>query len=219
MKSINFKLLTEKDLLVLHNWFQKTHIKQWYARNENYTLDMIKKKYLPRILNPESIPNFIIYADNTPIGYIQLYCVNDSLPDGVTDYSHPLFDNFKPNEIAGLDLFIADENYLKKGYATLILTNFIKQYVQNKFTLLVTDPLKNNENAIQFFMKNGFKNFCLINLNQLMNFWCYMSHKIEQPLLTSASDQEIAESYKHFMAQFEPQHVVDIAFKTDENLI
>ncbi len=157
MKSINFKLLTENDLPVLHDWFQKPHIKQWYARDENYTLDMIKEKYLPRIFNPESIPNFIVYADNTPIGYIQLYCVNNSLPDGVTDYNHPLFDNFKPNEIAGLDLFIADENYLKKGYATLTLTNFIKQYVQNKFTLLVTDPLKNNENAIQFFMKNGFK--------------------------------------------------------------
>ncbi len=45
-----------------------------------------------------------------------------------------------------------------------------------------------------------------------------MSHKIEQPLLTSASDQDRAELYKHFIAQFEPQGVVDIAFKTDENL-
>ena len=157
MKSINFKLLTENDLPVLHNWFQKPHIKQWYARDENYTLDMIKEKYLPRIFNPESIPNFIVYADNTPIGYIQLYCVNDSFPDGVTDYNHPLFDNFKPNEIAGVDLFIADENYLKKGYATLALTNFIKEYVRGKFILLVTDPLKINKNAIQFFERNGFK--------------------------------------------------------------
>jgi RimJ/RimL family protein N-acetyltransferase len=118
---------------------------------------MIKEKYLPRILNPESIPNFIVYADDTPIGYIQLYSVKDSLPDGVTDYSHPLFYSLKPNEIVGIDLFIADKNYLKKGYATLTLTNFIKEYIQGKFSLLVTDPLKSNKNAIQFFEKNGFK--------------------------------------------------------------
>jgi RimJ/RimL family protein N-acetyltransferase len=157
MKSINFKLLTENDLPLLLTWFQKPLVKQWYARGESYTLDMIKEKYLPRILNPESIPNFIVYADSTPIGYIQLYCVKDSLPDGVTDYNYPLFDSFKPNEIAGIDLFIADENYLKRGYATLTLTNFIKEYVQGKFSLLVADPLKSNKNAIQFFEKNGFK--------------------------------------------------------------
>lgn len=41
----------------------------------------------------------------------------------------------------------------------------------------------------------------------------------QQLFLTSVSDQDRAESYKHFIAQFEPQGVVDIAFKTDENLI
>ncbi len=157
MQFITFKPLTEDDLLLLHDWFQKPRIQQWYARGESYTLNMIKEKYLPRILNPESIPNFIVYVNNTPIGYIQLYCVKDSLPDGVTDYNHSLFDNIKPNEIAGIDLFIADENYLKKGYGTLTVTNFIKEYVQNKYTFLVTDPLKTNKNAIQFFEKNGFK--------------------------------------------------------------
>lgn len=42
----------------------------------------------------------------------------------------------------------------------------------------------------------------------------------QQLLLTSAGDPSIRlESYKHFIAQFEPQGVVDIAFKTDEKLI
>jgi aminoglycoside 6'-N-acetyltransferase len=65
MKSIHFKSLTENDLPLLYAWFQKQHVKQWYARGENYTIDMIREKYLPRILHPESIPNFIVYADNT----------------------------------------------------------------------------------------------------------------------------------------------------------
>jgi spectinomycin phosphotransferase len=41
----------------------------------------------------------------------------------------------------------------------------------------------------------------------------------QQLLLTSVGDQNRVESYKHFIAQFEPQGVVEIAFKTDENLI
>jgi spectinomycin phosphotransferase len=41
----------------------------------------------------------------------------------------------------------------------------------------------------------------------------------QQLLLSSEEDQGRIESYKHFIAQFEPQGVVEIAFKTDENLI
>lgn len=192
MKSIHFESLAENDLPLLHDWFQKPHVRQWYARGENYTIDMIREKYLPRILNPESIPNFIIYANNTPIGYIQLYCVKDSLPDGVTDYKHSLFNDFKPEEIAGIDLFIADENYLKKGYATLTLSCFIKEYVEGKFTLLITDPLKSNKNAIQFFERNGFKKFNLSDNNtanelMILHITPERNEYTEQPL----SDQRI----------------------------
>lgn len=41
----------------------------------------------------------------------------------------------------------------------------------------------------------------------------------QQLLLTSVDNQNKMESYKHFIDQFEPQGVVEIAFKTDENLI
>ncbi len=40
----------------------------------------------------------------------------------------------------------------------------------------------------------------------------------QQLLLTTAGGQDRIESYKHFVAQFEPQGVVEIAFKTDESL-
>lgn len=41
----------------------------------------------------------------------------------------------------------------------------------------------------------------------------------QQLLLTSVDNQTRVESYKHFTDQFESQGVVEIAFKTDENLI
>jgi aminoglycoside 6'-N-acetyltransferase len=158
--SIKFKPLVEGDLPLLHAWFQKPHIKQWYARGENYSLEMIKEKYTPRILNPQSIPNFIIYASNKPIGYIQLYRMSsNSLPDGVDNLKHPLFSRYKPEEIAGMDLFIADEEFLGKGYGSLILNAFIEEQVEGRFIALVVDPLRTNRNAIRFFEAYGFKEF------------------------------------------------------------
>ena len=154
---ISFKPLTEDDLSLLYDWFQRPHIKKWYARNEDYTCEMIVEKYLPRVRHPELIPNFIIYAGSYPIGYIQLYRVSDAFPDGVESYDHPLFANCSPEDMAGIDMFIAEEDYLGKGYAALALQNFVNEYIKGKFSLLVVDPLKMNKHAILFFEKNGFK--------------------------------------------------------------
>lgn len=198
MKAIYFKSLTENDLPLLFTWFQKPHIKKWYARGEEYTFDMIKKKYLSRIIDSESIPNFIIFADDTPIGYIQFYCVKDYFPDGVTDYSHPLFDSYKPSEIAGVDLFIAEENYLKNGYATLALTEFIKNYIRKRFALLIADPLKSNKNAVQFFMKNKFELFRRNkddSANELM--FLQMTPMDGTPKIILITDRLILRTWKH----------------------
>ena len=56
-------------------------------------------------------------------------------------------------------MFVAEEAYLGKGYATLALQKFLIEYIKGKFLIVVVDPLKTNRNAIQFFERNGFKKF------------------------------------------------------------
>ncbi len=65
---------------------------------------MIQNKYLPKI-NDESILSFIIWDYDNPVGHIQLYHVTDHLPEGIINYDHSLFNNFKPKELIGIDLF------------------------------------------------------------------------------------------------------------------
>lgn len=167
MKSRNiiFKKMDEGDLKLLHGWFQIPHVLKWYARDERYTFEMIQKKYLPRI-NDATIPSFIIYDQEKPVGYIQFYYVTDHLPEGVADYNHSLFKDpglkhtgasLKPNEIVGIDLFIADENYLHTGFSSEALEAFIHTYIKNNFKAVLVDPLKQNTSAISFFERNGFK--------------------------------------------------------------
>jgi len=168
---VDFKPLTESDLGLLYDWFHRPHIKKWYTRNKDYTREMITKKYLPRVHHPEQIPNFIISVDDHPIGYIQLYCVSHSLPEDVDSYDHPLFINHKPQDTAGIDMFIAEEEYLGKGYASLVLQKFINDHVKGKFTTLIVDPLKTNRHAIQFFERNRFEklaNYQSQSIHELM---------------------------------------------------
>lgn len=157
MTNINiiFKSLSKNDLPLLFSWFKKPHIKKWYAQGEDFSLEMIEEKYTPRI-NNQKIPNFIVYIDNTPIGYIQLYHLTDFLPEGVTNYNHQLFNDYKPSELAGIDFFIAEEHYLNKGYASKTLGHFIKAHARNNFKAIIVDPLKENKKAILFFERNGF---------------------------------------------------------------
>ena len=163
--NIMFRQINANDLVLLHKWFQIPHILKWYARNKKYTFEMIKEKYFPRI-NDTSIPNFFIYDQDTPVGYIQYYHVTKHLPEGISDSSHPLFSNtalshtgasFKPKELAGIDLFIADENYLRTGFGSEALALFINTHLKDKFRAVLVDPSKHNIAAISFFEKNGFK--------------------------------------------------------------
>ena len=154
--NITFKKMKNSDLKLLHEWFQIPHVLKWYARDEKYTPEMIEEKYRQRI-NDVSIPNFIIYDQDKPVGYIQYYHVTEHLSEGIIDYNHPIFNNFKPNELIGLDLFIADENYLHIGFASIALARFINTYLKEKVKAVLVDPVKQNTSAISFFEKNGFR--------------------------------------------------------------
>src|SRR5688500_11834457 len=147
--NITFKKLNENDLKLLHQWFQTPHVLKCYARDKKYSFEEIKEKYLQRI-NDASVPNFIIHAQDKPIGYIQCYYLTDHLPEGIVDYSHPLFNDFKPNELVGIDLFIADKNYLRTGFSSEALALFINTYLKEKFKAVLVDPLKQNITAISF---------------------------------------------------------------------
>jgi len=163
MSDIEFVPLAEKHLPLLYQWFQIPHVKKWYARDVSYTLEMIEGKYLSRIKDMKKIPNYIVTLDGHSIGYIQMYNLEYSLPDGVDSYDHPLFKNCTPSRIVGIDLFIAEAAHLRKGIGSEMLARFIKEKIINSFDLVVVDPYKINTQAIRFFKKNGFEEFNIIN--------------------------------------------------------
>lgn len=154
-ESIAFKSLTASHMDMLHSWFQVPHVKQWYARGEEYTLQAIKDKYLPR-LNDKNIENYISLINQEPMGYIQIYFLPRHLPENLTQDVIERNPKIKVNKSIGLDIFFAKPEYLGKGISSQVLSMFLQNHMPNGINSVIVDPLKVNTKAISFFERNGF---------------------------------------------------------------
>ena len=148
---IAFLPMTKKDIPLWQQWIQKEHVKSvWFI--EGYeTADYIYQKVE---LNGYDFP-FIIYLNDQPIGYIvccDLYAYRTTCPQ-----PKGLFTNENPGTYC-MDLFIAEENYLNKGYGTEIVKAFV-DYVVKHFNAnkVLIDPAETNKRAIRCYEKAGFK--------------------------------------------------------------
>ncbi|HAU0349439.1 TPA: GNAT family N-acetyltransferase [Legionella pneumophila] len=156
MNYLQFKPLCEKDLDLLYQWFQEPRINQMYGRNKSWSLEAITQKYLPRIQGKETVPSYIIYDSNNPIGFIQYYFLTEHFPEGIKGHSHPLFNDYKPNEAVGIDLFIAHANNRGKGLGEQIINCFIENFLTT-YRVILVDPNIKNTQAISSYTKAGFR--------------------------------------------------------------
>jgi aminoglycoside 6'-N-acetyltransferase len=156
MNQFEFKTLEEADLGLLYRWFQDPTIKQHYARGRAFTSKDIKNKYLPRILGEENIPSFIAYKNNNPIGFIQYYVLSEHLPEGILNYKNSLFSQYSPDEVVGIDCFIASGSNRGQGIGAQLINDFIAEFLM-QFRSVIVDPAYDNTFAIRCYEKADFK--------------------------------------------------------------
>jgi len=144
--NITFNKLTEKHFPLLLKWLGISHVKQWWDKNIDWTIEKVKIKYGPRVANKD-IKCFIIEYEEVPIGYIQIYDA----------YKFPRSKTFSglPTNLGAIDFFIAEEEYLGKGLGSLIISKFIEEH--NSFDHLFVDPDSENIAALKTYLKVGFK--------------------------------------------------------------
>lgn len=149
--NIQFKPFEEKHLSLWEKWITLPHIKNvWFIEGyetTDYILQKIKN-------NGYDFP-FVIFCDEIPIGYIQcsdLYAYRTicSKPKG-------LFTEENPGTFC-MDLFIADEKYLNRGYGTDIVKSFVDYVYRNlSAKIILIDPAIDNKRAIRCYEKAGFQ--------------------------------------------------------------
>lgn len=143
---LNFRILQESDYLLLLKWLQNPHVKEWWDRDIEWTLDLVKEKYGSD--KRKEIASYLILIDEKPIGYIQLY----------NAYNFPRNPPIKNlyESLGAFDMLIGEEKYLDQGIGSAALAKFLQVFASN-YQYIFAAPNKNNIVAVRCYKKIGFK--------------------------------------------------------------
>ncbi|WCR57620.1 GNAT family N-acetyltransferase [Wolbachia endosymbiont of Ctenocephalides felis wCfeJ] len=161
-KNITFKALSAEHFLLLLKWLRTPHVKKWWDKDINWTLELIQKKYntyvkgfkhleLKAQVIEKPMHAFIINCDGVDIGYIQYYNKHDFPPE--QGYNTLLL----PESCAAIDLYIGELDYIGKQIGPQVLDVFLNELVFKTFENAFVDPDTSNIRAICAYEKVGFR--------------------------------------------------------------
>lgn len=162
-RNLCFKQLNSRHFPLLLAWLNSPHVQEFWDRGEVWTKEKIEEKYGSYVDGFKKVKNvklpiqaLIIYCDNQPIGYIQVYNAFHFPREGY-NLSDALKDTvFNKGNLAAIDLYIAVSEYVGKGIGPAVITQFLKEYVWSDFEGCLVDPDKINQRAIRAYEKAGF---------------------------------------------------------------
>lgn len=148
--TVSLRLLTERDLPMLHDWLNRPHIVEWWGGDEaRPTLDEVLEEYQPAAMAKESVTPYIALLGEEPIGYAQSYVALGS-GDGWWD------DETDPG-VRGIDQSLANEAQLGQGLGTRLVRALVERLFSDPaVTKIQTDPSPDNLRAIRCYQKSGF---------------------------------------------------------------
>ena len=147
---IAFRPLRQDDLPRLHQWLQRPHVRRWWG-DEYEHFEAVVAHYGPALEGSDPTDLYVILLDGRPGGYIETYLVVD----------HPEYEahvQVGPG-VAGVDLFIADEELIGRGLGPRILDSFVESVVfaRDDVHAAVAAPRCENAASIRAFEKAGFR--------------------------------------------------------------
>ena len=98
----------EDNYKLMHKWCTKRYIYEWFEQRV-LSYEEIVNKYKNKLSNNNQ-DMYLIYVDNTPIGYTQIY-----------KYDDKEYDIIKNKNVYEFDIFIGEEDYLSKGIGSIII--------------------------------------------------------------------------------------------------
>ena len=158
---ISFTPLTTIGVEHVVQWLRQPHVMQVWDPICHFMPGLIQEPYGSYIRDHKRIQAFIIYYNNTPIGYIQYFNAYDFPKDG-----YEL--NNLPASLATIEMFIGDENYLGKGIESKLLTLFLDNQVYKEFYYAITYADIANLAVINHYEDTGFMLLNIIKSKAIM---------------------------------------------------
>jgi AacA4 family aminoglycoside N(6')-acetyltransferase len=148
--SLTIRLMTERDLPMLHEWLNRPHIVEWWGgEEERPTLDDVLQHYQPGAMAKDSVTPYIAMLGEEPIGYAQSYVALRSGDGWWEDETDP--------GVRGIDQSLANPTQLNQGLGTKLVRALVERlFADPAVTKIQTDPAPNNYRAIRCYEKAGF---------------------------------------------------------------
>lgn len=145
---VAFRPMTKDDLPVMHEWLQREHVRRWWNKRE--TLEDVVQHYVPAIEGKKPTDLYFILVDERPVGFIQTYRVAD-----YPEYRR-LVD--AKDDVAGVDLFLAEQELTGRGLGSAVLAKFVGEVVFSDpaISACIADPDAENQPSLRAFEKAGF---------------------------------------------------------------
>lgn len=147
--SIGFRPLTRGDLPRLFDWAHREHVKRWWYPEDE--LGAFAAEYIDAIEGRDPTDVYVIERDGRAIGAIQTYVVA----------AHPEWEALVQvgAGVAGVDLFIGEEDEIGRGLGPEILRAFVRDVVfaQRDVHACVAGVEPANERSLRAFEKAGFR--------------------------------------------------------------
>jgi RimJ/RimL family protein N-acetyltransferase len=146
---LSFRPMTRDDLALMHDWLQRPHVRTWWSGRD--TFDEVVAHYLPAIEGRKPTDLYLIMLGKRAVGFIQTYLL-DNDPEFASRVD--VGDN-----VAGVDLFLAEEELTGRGLGSEALRAFVGEVVfaRPETTACIADPDVRNSASIRAFEKAGFR--------------------------------------------------------------
>jgi aminoglycoside 6'-N-acetyltransferase len=149
VREIGFRPLGRDDLGLMYEWLRREHVRRWWDEHESY--ESVARHYLPAIEGRRPVNLYLILLDGRPVGFIQAYLVAD----------HPEFAARVGlgAGVAGVDLFVGEEELTGKGLGSEVIRAFVRDVVfaEPATIACIADPDVRNAASIRAFEKAGFR--------------------------------------------------------------
>jgi len=135
---IEFRPIAESDVPQLQAWLEREHVSLWW-----------RDEHAEHHLDPTE--HYIIELEGEPVGMIQTYLV-DNYPEWKAVVG------MEP-DLAGVDLFIGEENAVGRGLGPQVISQFAREVVfaRTETAAVVATVEEENRRSWRAFEKAGFR--------------------------------------------------------------
>ena len=146
---LTFRLLTEDDLPLLHEWLSRPHVAEWWGAPPS--LAEVERDFGPAIRGAVAHQCYLALAGGAPVGFIQAYT------PAAWHHEGWWLDEHDPG-VRGIDQFLAHADQLGQGLGTAMVRAFVARlFADPAVTRVQTDPAPENHRAIRSYEKAGFR--------------------------------------------------------------